>query len=236
LDLHVSLNSDGGIPTGTSRSLHDQSRQDDEPRSETHQRPHKSSYEQNRTYNEAVIALIPLKGYEDATLARKSKFSPHKPGSTARDRLRIYHSTCRCSGRRLDVVEHVVAVPCSCVVVQQVLPPLAVRPRAPDAAPPRCPTRTGKKRCASGLLGPRGAKARAWRATAAAKRRGSGQAAPLPSTYIGVPNVLPSWRPISNPKPCLIRVQPELGFQPLKRATLWVHVHIDMGRVLLLAQ
>jgi hypothetical protein len=38
---------------------------------------------------------------------------------------------------------------------------------------------------------------------------------------------LPSWRPISNPKPCLIWVQPESGFQPLKRVTLWVHAHID---------
>ena len=57
-----------------------------------------------------------------------------------------------------------------------------------------------------------------------------------PSTYIGVPNVLPSWRPISNPKPCLIRVQPKLVFQSLKRTTLWVHVYIDMDRVLILVQ
>jgi hypothetical protein len=65
--------------------------------------------------------------------------------------------------KRLDVVEHVVAVPCNCVVVRHVHPPLAdrpsraVRPCAPDAAPPRYPTRTRRKRCASGLLGPRGA-------------------------------------------------------------------------------
>jgi hypothetical protein len=54
-------------------------------------------------------------------------------------------------------------VPCSCVVVHHVHPPLAdhpsrsVRPCALDVAPPRYPTRTGRKRCASGLLGPRGA-------------------------------------------------------------------------------
>ena len=41
---------------------------------------------------------------------------------------------------------------------------------------------------------------------------------------------------LENPKPYLIWVQLELGFEPLKRATLWVHVHIDMARVLLLAQ
>jgi hypothetical protein len=52
---------------------------------------------------------------------------------------------------------------CSCVVVHHVHPPLAyhssraVRSYAPDAAPPRYPTRTERKRCASGLLGPRGA-------------------------------------------------------------------------------
>ena len=68
------------------------------------------------------------------------------------------------------------------------------------------------------------------------QRLGLGLAAPLPSTYIGVSHVPSSWRPIRNPKPCLIRVQPELGFQPLKRATLWVHAHIDMGRILLFAQ
>jgi hypothetical protein len=39
---------------------------------------------------------------------------------------------------------------------------------------------------------------------------------------------------LENPKPSQIRVQPELGFQPLKRATLWVHAHVDMARVLLL--
>jgi hypothetical protein len=56
---------------------------------------------------------------------------------------------------------------------------------------------------------------------------------PTPCLYRR-PNELPSWRSISNPNLCLIWVQPELGFQPLKRATLWVHAHIDMARVLLL--
>jgi hypothetical protein len=65
--------------------------------------------------------------------------------------------------KRLDVVERVVAVPCSCVVVRHVHPPLAdrpsraVRPCDPYAAPPRYPTRTERKRCTFGLLGPRGA-------------------------------------------------------------------------------
>jgi hypothetical protein len=35
-------------------------------------------------------------------------------------------------------------------------PSHAVRPCAPDVAPPRYPTCTGRKRCASELLGPRG--------------------------------------------------------------------------------
>ena len=60
--------------------------------------------------------------------------------------------------KRLGVVVRVVAVPCSCVVVHHTNPSPAVRPCAPDAAPLRYPTRAGKKRCASGLLGPRGAK------------------------------------------------------------------------------
>ena len=60
--------------------------------------------------------------------------------------------------KRLGVVVHVVAVQCSCVVVHHTNPSLAVRPCAPHAAPLRYPTRAGKKRCASGLLGPRGAK------------------------------------------------------------------------------
>ena len=71
-------------------------------------------------------------------------------------------------------------------------------------------------------------------AAAAYKRRGLICPIAPPHIFIGVPNKLPSWRPISNPKPCLIRIQSELGFQPLKRATLWVHAHIDMARVLLL--
>ena len=58
----------------------------------------------------------------------------------------------------------------------------------------------------------------------------------LPLAYIGVPIGFRVGGPIENPKPCLIRVQPVLSFKPLKRATLWVHVYIDMGRVLLLAQ
>ena len=60
--------------------------------------------------------------------------------------------------KRLGVVVRVVAVPCSCMVVHHTNPSPAVRPYAPDAAPPRYPTRAGKKRCASGLLGPRGEK------------------------------------------------------------------------------
>jgi hypothetical protein len=65
--------------------------------------------------------------------------------------------------KQLDVVERVVAVLCSCVVIRHIHPPLmdhpshVVRPCAPDVAPPRYPTRMGRKRCASGLLGPRGA-------------------------------------------------------------------------------
>jgi hypothetical protein len=52
---------------------------------------------------------------------------------------------------------------CSCVVIRHVHPPLvdrpsrAVHPCAPDTAPLRYPTRTRRKHCASGLLGPRGA-------------------------------------------------------------------------------
>jgi len=60
--------------------------------------------------------------------------------------------------KRLGVVVHVVAVLCSCVVIHHTNPSPAVHPCAQDAAPPRYFTRAGKKRCASGLLGPRGAK------------------------------------------------------------------------------
>jgi hypothetical protein len=51
-------------------------------------------------------------------------------------------------------------VPCSCMVVYHIHPLLldhpshVVHPCASDAAPLRYPTRTGRKRCASGLLGP----------------------------------------------------------------------------------
>jgi len=60
--------------------------------------------------------------------------------------------------KRLGVVVRVVAVSCSCLVIHHTNPSPAVRPCALDAAPPRYPTRVGKKHCASGLLGPRGAK------------------------------------------------------------------------------
>ena len=59
--------------------------------------------------------------------------------------------------------------------------------------------------------------------------------APTPAAYIGVSNGLLILRPIRTPKPDLTRIQSELGFQPLKRATLQVHVHIDMARVLILS-
>ena len=58
---------------------------------------------------------------------------------------------------QLNVVVRVVAVPCSCMVVRHVNPSRAFRPCAPDAAPLRYPTHTGKKRHAFRLLGPRGA-------------------------------------------------------------------------------
>jgi len=44
------------------------------------------------------------------------------------------------------------------MVVHHTNPSLVVHPDALDAAPLRYPTCAGKKRCASGLLGPRGAK------------------------------------------------------------------------------
>ena len=59
--------------------------------------------------------------------------------------------------KRLDVVVHVVAVPCSCGVIRHVNPSRAVHPCAPNAAPSRYPTRTGKKRHVSELVGPQGA-------------------------------------------------------------------------------
>ena len=56
--------------------------------------------------------------------------------------------------------------------------------------------------------------------------------APTPH-YIGVPNGLLIPRPISTPKPGLIRILSESGFQRLKCATLQVHAHIDVAQVLL---
>jgi len=84
----------------------------------------------------------------------------------------------------LDVVVRIVAVPCSCVVVHHANPSPAVHPCAPDVAPPRYPTRAGKKRCTSGLLGPRGAIG----ASMGERRRlpngvGLTLAAPLPLLY-----------------------------------------------------
>jgi len=125
-------------------------------------------------------------------------------------------------------------VPCSCVVVTSRQSPCTVRPCAADAAPPKCPTRAERKRRASGLLGPRGTIG-VGVGVAAAVGRHTGLPRPIPA-YIGVPNQPRVGGPIRNPKPSLIRVQPELGLQPLKRATLWAHVHMVMGRVLLLAQ
>jgi len=59
--------------------------------------------------------------------------------------------------KRLGVVVRIVAVPCSCMVVYHVNPSCAVCLCATDAAPPRYPTRPGKKHRASRLLGPQGA-------------------------------------------------------------------------------
>jgi hypothetical protein len=60
-------------------------------------------------------------------------------------------------------------------------PSRAVCPCAPDAAPLRYPTCTGRKRCTSGLLGPQGAVGMSvGRVTAAAQWRES-LAAPSPS-------------------------------------------------------
>jgi hypothetical protein len=128
----------------------------------------------------------------------------------------------------------IVAVPCSCVVIHNVNPTHAVHPCAPDVAPLRYPTHAGKKRRASGLLGPRGAIS-----VSVGEQRQlpnsvrSPWQRPLP-LLCRRPLISPKLEAqLENPKPCLIRVQPELGFYPLKRATLWAHVHIDMGRVLL---
>jgi hypothetical protein len=96
-------------------------------------------------------------------------------------------------------------------------------------------TCTGRKHRASVLLGLRGTIS-AGVGWAAAAKSGVIPSPVAHLSYIGIPNELPYLRPNSNPKPCLIRIQSELGFQPLKCATLWVHAHIDTARVLLLGQ
>jgi len=115
--------------------------------------------------------------------------------------------------KRLGVVVRVVAVPCSCVVIHHTNLSSTGRPCALDAALSRYPTRVGKKHCASRLLGPRGAKG-----TSMDERRqlpngvGLTLAAPLPLLYRRPPISPETGGPIRNRKPCLIRVQPELGF------------------------
>ena len=136
--------------------------------------------------------------------------------------------------KRLDVVKRVVAIPCSCEVVRPSVPFVRF-------------VLVLQMQHLRGIHTYREEASRLWTARSARSSRhgcrmGSGgcQKAWIdlpccpPHIFIGVPNELPSWRPISNPKPCLIRIQSELGFQPLKHATLWVHAHIDMARVLLL--
>jgi hypothetical protein len=130
----------------------------------------------------------------------------------------------------------VVAVLCGCVVVRHINPSRAVRPCAPDAAPPRYPTCTGRKCRASRLLGPRGAIGvnvgeRRWLSNGV---RNPGRPYPL---FYRRPPISPELKAqLENPKPCKIQVQSELSSQPLKRVTLWVYVYIDMGRVLVFAQ
>ena len=95
--------------------------------------------------------------YEDATLAKKKIFD-----LINKDQLQVIDhgiTTRRAdAAEAIGVVVRVVAVSCSCVVVHHTNPSPVVHPCAPDAAPLRYPTRARKKRCASGLLGPRGAK------------------------------------------------------------------------------
>jgi hypothetical protein len=92
---------------------------------------------------------------------------------------------------------------------------------APYVAPPRYPTRVTKKRHASGLLGLRGVIGvsvgeRRWLPNSVR----SPWPCPLPLLYRR-PLISPELEAqLENPKPCLIWVQPELGFYPLKRATL----------------
>ena len=72
-------------------------------------------------------------------------------------------------------------------------------------------------------------------AAAAAQGRGLNLAPRLSLAYIDVLVCL-ELEAHQNSKPSPIRVQLESGFLALKRATLWVHVHIDMARILLLDQ
>ena len=129
--------------------------------------------------------------------------------------------------KRLGVVVHVAAVPCSCVVV---LPPvplvrfILVLQMQHLRGIHTYKEEASRLRNKGAGVGKGGGCQMAW----------INLALPTSPCLYRCPNELPSWRPISNPKPCLIRVQSELGFQPLKRATLWVHAHIDMARVLLL--
>jgi hypothetical protein len=53
-----------------------------------------------------------------------------------------------------------------------------------------------------------------------------------PSLYKRYRGLLIS-KPMSNSKPTLIRILSKLGFLFLKYVTLYVHIHIDMPRVLL---
>ena len=137
--------------------------------------------------------------------------------------------------KRLGVVVHVAAVPCSCVVV---LPPVplvrfvlvlqmqhlrGIHMYMEEAS--RLQTTRSARNEGAGV-GKGGGCQMAWIDLALP---------PSPCLYRR-PNELPSWRPISNPKPCLIRVQSKLGFQPLKRATLCVHAHIDMALIPLFGQ
>ena len=95
-------------------------------------------------------------------------------------------------------------------------------------------TYTGRKCRASRLLGLRDAMSDGVGRRQLAEKHGI-DLTPSPTLHLyRHPNELPSWMPLRNPKPCLTRVQLELGFQPLKRATLWVHAHIDVAQVLLL--
>ena len=136
--------------------------------------------------------------------------------------------------KRLDVVKRVIAVPCSCEVIRSSVPFVwfilvlqmqhlrGIHTYREEALHLRTARSTRSSRCGR-KMGDGGCQ-KVWIDLPCCP----------PHIFIGVPNELPSWRPISNPKPCLTQIQSELGFQPLKRATLWAHAHIDMARVLLL--